>query len=317
MGRLIGSIDSRTVPRWCGVSNPQIAVRNSESHAAGPSVNRGVIVRWARWILVVLLCIAASNTSTPAHAHQRPLGTSVIGVDEQDAYVGTGGLLLPGSFSGSISTRRHVAACMGCTWKYTVYCDYGNDSMCAHSVVTCPLGKIRYRVWFGSTPDAVRVIGSVCWGSSHPVTREKAAKEIRGMAMDFVPVLRAQVQPAGGTLTAIPAVFRTSQPRTFKSAIWHLSGQPVQVTAAARWCWQWGDGSSSWVTSPGGTYPDLSVAHRYRSAGTYRAQVATVWTATYMVSGLGPFSVGGDVVKQMDTVEVSVRSARTLLTTWE
>ena len=282
-----------------------------------PNVNRGVVMRWAWWVCVVVFCLIAPISREPAFATTVNAGTSVIGVDEQDAYVGTGGLLLPGSFSGSTTTRRHVASCVGCTWKYTVYCAYGNDAMCAHSVVTCPLGKVRYRVWFGTSPDAVHVVGSVCWGSSHPVTRERAAKEIRSRAIDFVPTLNAQVQPRDGTVTAVPAVFQTNQPRSAKSALWHLAGQPVQVTAEAKWWWQWGDGTSAWFTKPGGLYPDTSVAHRYRAPGTYRARVDTIWSGTYTVSGLGPYAVGGDIVRQNDSVVVSVRSARTLLTGWE
>jgi len=44
---------------------------------------------------------------------------NVGGNNSISAYVGTGGLLLPDSFSGSKATKSAVADCLGCTWRYT------------------------------------------------------------------------------------------------------------------------------------------------------------------------------------------------------
>lgn len=251
-------------------------------------------------------------------SHASPVvRADVTGDNNRDAYIGTGGLLLPTSFTGGASKAQTVSACLGCTWKYSVYCSQGNADLCTHAVATCPVGQMRYRVWFGKTKTLIAVIGSVCWGTGTPATRRSLEKRIRDTAIRYVPVLQLGVQPFDGTVTAIPIIGRTGQPTSYTPPAMLIAGRRVLITAKAQWRWHWGDGTSQWKSVPGAAYPSQQITHRYRVVGTYRIAVQTVWSATYFVSGLGTYPVTGEVVTQESSLMVPVRSAQTALTPWE
>ena len=237
----------------------------------------------------------------------------VVGDNSIAAYVGTGGLLLPDSFSGSRSTKSSVADCLGCTWRYTIYCMQGANSPCKHAVTSCPRGTLRYRVWFGRTASTVAVVGSVCWGSSSPVTRREVEGRIDDYVVRYVPGLRPGFDPPGGSLTSVPVIFWTGQPTSFRPPSFSLSGHSVSITARPTWRWSWGDGTSAWKTVAGAQYPSRQITHQYRSPGNYSVGVTAVWQAQYTVSGVGTFDVSGEVLRQSRTLAVPVKSAKTVL----
>lgn len=261
-------------------------------------------------IILVIAVVLSSHASPTVRA-------GVSGDNDRDAYVGTGGLLLPTSYTGGSTRAQAVSNCLGCTWKYSVYCSQGNVDSCTHAVATCPVGQMRYRVWFGKTKMSVAVIGSVCWGTGTPVTRRSLENRIRDTAIRYVPPLKLAVQPVNGTITAIPIIGRTGQPTSFTPPAMVITGRRVIITAKPQWRWVWGDGQSQWKSVPGAPYPSQQITHHYRSVGSYRLAVQTVWSATYSVSGLGSYPVTGDVVTQDASLVVSVRSAQTALTPWE
>ena len=237
----------------------------------------------------------------------------VVGDNSIAAYVGTGGLLLPDSFSGSRSTKSSVADCLGCTWRYTIYCMQGANSPCKHAVTSCPRGSLLYRVWFGRTASTVAVVGSVCWGSSTPVTRRQVEGRIDDYVIRYVPGLRPGFDPPGGSLTSVPVIFWTGQPTSFRPPNFSLSGHSVSITARPTWRWTWGDGSSAWKSVAGAQYPSRQITHQFRSPGTYTVGVTSVWQAQYTVSGIGTFEVAGEVLRQSRTLNVPVKSAKTVL----
>lgn len=267
------------------------------------------------WAIAVVASMAVAAPALP-HATAAVAHVDVVGDDQQDSFVGTGGLVLPGRFSGTTATRAHVAGCMGCTWKYTVYCAYDSEGLCAHAVVTCPLGMVRYRVWFGREADQLTVIGSVCWGSGAPITRRSIDHAIAQRGTRYVPPLRPGFDPPGGTLVGVAVIAWAGQPAVIAPAPLRLSGMTVRLTCRGRWLWTWGDGARQWYAVPGSPYPARDVVHTYRAAGRFGASVSSRWTATYTVAGLGPFDAGGDIVRQRRAVPVDVRSSRTLLTPW-
>ena len=237
----------------------------------------------------------------------------VAGDNSAAAYVGTGGLLLPGSFSGTPGTKKKVANCDGCIWKYTIYCTQDSDTPCKHSVTLCPHGTLRYRVWFGRTPDTVETIGSVCWGATEPVTRRQVESQLDDYVIRFVPALKPGFDPPGGSLTSIPVIFWTGQPTSFKPPAFLLSGHSVSITATPTWHWVWGDGAANWKSLPGAQYPSRQITHQYRSPATYSAAVTAVWNAKYTVAGVGTFAASGEVVRQTKTLQVPIQTARTVL----
>ena len=238
---------------------------------------------------------------------------NVGGNNSISAYVGTGGLLLPDSFSGSGETKLAVSNCLGCTWRYTIYCMQGANTPCKHAVTSCPRGSLLYRVWFGRSANTVEVVGSVCWGSSTPVTREQVEDRVEDYVIRHVPALRPGYDPPGGSLTSVPVIFWTGQPTSFKPPSFYLSGHSVSITAKPTWRWTWGDGSSAWKSVAGAQYPSRQITRQYRSPGTYTVAVTTVWQATYSVSGVGTFDVTGEVLRQSRSLTVPIKSARTVL----
>ena len=247
--------------------------------------------------------------TSPSHA----ANPDVVGDNSMAAYVGTGGLLLPDSFSGSRSTKSSVADCLGCVWRYTIYCMQGANSPCKHAVTSCPRGTLRYRVWFGRSASTVSVVGSVCWGSSNPVTRRQVEGRIDDYVIRYIPGLRPGFDPPGGSLTSVPVIFWTGQPTSFRPPSFSLSGHSVSISARPTWRWTWGDGASAWKSVAGAQFPSRQITHQFRSPGTYEVGVTTVWQAQYTVSGVGTFEVAGEVLRQSRNLTVPVKSARTVL----
>jgi len=259
-------------------------------------------------IMAVAMGLVSVNVS-PATA----INPDVAGDNSASAYVGTGGLLLPDSFSGSTQTKTAVAICLGCTWRYTIYCMQGSNAPCKHAVTSCPRGSLLHRVWFGRTPNTTAVVGSVCWGSSNPVTRRQVEGQVNDYVIRYVPDLRPGFDPPGGSLTTVPVIFWTGQPSSFNPPNFSLSGHSVSITGTPTWRWTWDDGASAWKTVAGAQYPSRQITHQYRSPGSYSVGVTTVWQAKYTISGIGTFDVSGEVLRQSKTLDVPITSARTVL----
>jgi hypothetical protein len=259
-------------------------------------------------VLTVFIGLTALATS-PSHGANPDVG----GDNTMAAYIGTGGLLLPGSFSGSSTTKSAIANCLGCTWRYTIYCTQGSNTPCKHAVTSCPRGSLLYRVWFGKTASNLSVVGSVCWGSYTPITQQQLEGRVDDYVVRYIPALRPGFDPPGGTLTRVPVIFWTGQPTSFKPPSFSLSGHSVSITAKPTWRWTWGDGTSIWKSVAGAQYPSRQITHLYRSPGDYSVGVTTVWQAQYTVSGIGTFDVSGEVLRQSRTLVVPVKSAKTVL----
>lgn len=262
---------------------------------------------------LAVVVTAALGVSTLAGSPPAAANPNVGGNNSISAYVGTGGLLLPDSFSGSKATKSAVADCLGCTWRYTIYCMQGANSPCKHAVTSCPRGSLLYRVWFGRTPSTTAVVGSVCWGSSSPVTRRQVEGRVDDYVVRYIPALRPGFDPPGGSLTSVPVIFWTGQPTSFKPPSFSLSGHSVSITANPTWRWTWGDGSQVWKSVAGAQYPSRQITHQYRSPGNYNVGVTAIWQAQYTVSGVGTFDMSGEVLRQSRTLTVPVKSAKTVL----
>jgi hypothetical protein len=264
----------------------------------------------SRWVLVFAISLGlVLDAGFPSMA----ASPDVSGDNNLAAYVGTGGLLLPDSFSGSNATKSAVADCIGCIWRYTIYCMQGAGEPCKHAVTSCPRGSLLYRVWFGRTASSVAVVGSVCWGSSRPVTRRQVEGQVQDYVVRYIPALKPGYDPPGGSLTSVPVIFWTGQPATFKPPSFSLSGHQVSITAIPTWRWSWGDGVAVWKSVAGAQYPSRQITHQYRIPGDYKVGVTAVWQAKYNVSGVGTFDVTGEVLRQTKSLDVPISSALTVL----
>ena len=237
----------------------------------------------------------------------------VVGNNEVAAYIGTGGLLLPGSFSGSSETKNSVANCPECVWAYTVFCMYDTEGLCKHATESCPIGQVKYRVWFGQSQSSLSIVGSVCWGAGTPLTRTALESFLSDYVIAYVPPLKINLAPPDGSITSVPVVGWVEQPTVFNPPPFQLGGRTVWLNATAAWRWIWGDGAIEWKVVPGLAYPNKQIVHQYRDPGEYTLIVSTHWQATYTVDGIGSFAAGGDLVTQTAKQTLTILKTRGVL----
>jgi len=234
----------------------------------------------------------------------------VVGDDEADRYVGSGGLVLPGSVSDD--TRTRVASCADCRWKLTDPCATEGGA-CDSVTRGCAARRQLLRAWISR--DAGRTweeLGLVCIAPSGPVTVSDVGEEIYEEFEQALPAGRVRYQPPRGVLPYLPVVFHSGQPDGIPPIEVEVAGYQVVVTPTPRWSWDFGDGATLDVSIPGSTYPDIRVSHAYRSGGPRQVRVTTTWTATVMIDGLGPFEVRGPVTQEATTT-VRVGQARAVI----
>jgi hypothetical protein len=136
--------------------------------------------------------------------------------------------------------------------------------------------------------------------------------------LDRLPAQDPSFQPAAGALVNVPAIFAVGQPATIGEDTFDLAGMQVDVTARARWTWDFGDGTSETFTRPGGGYPNTDVTHTYTTSDDRSVVVTTTWEGTYVVDGLGPFAVDGPPVTQVSApIALPVRQAESELVSGE
>lgn len=261
------------------------------------------------------LLIAAALVLLPvAPAHATSSGADVHGDDEGDVYVGSGGLILPGSVD--MQTRQQVAACSGCSWRLTTPCvasALGNafGSGCTSVVRGCPGGRLL-RSWFRPEGSAWRETGLVCLGPGGPVTVAAVGRAAADRARRGIPGLTPAFEPPAGVVTQLPVLFTSGQAGGEQHWEWDLAGHAVTVSARPSWEWDFGDGAATRTLDPGAGYPRGGVDHVYRTAGRRIAACTTTWSAHFRVDGLGPFPVPEPLV-QRASFAVPVGEGRAVL----
>lgn len=254
--------------------------------------------------LTVLILAALAVVAVPVRAD-----VTVIGDDTQDAFVGTGSLLLPPEMASD--GRRIAADCPGCTWRSVIQCEMTTASACRGQARLCGPDGYWLRI-FLTTPDGVEInLGLGCFGSGGPVSRVTAEAQIRDRLVVQVPPLRAWRQPAGRVLPHLPVVFGVSQAEDALEETFELVGLPIELTATPRWVWDFGSASLA-TSSAGRRWPTPTIGHTYRSSGLAEARVTAIWTATYRVAGVGPLEIP-EPVTQQDAVSVPVGQGRAVL----
>jgi hypothetical protein len=241
----------------------------------------------------------------------------VHGDEERDRYVGTGGLILPGSVDHS--TRVTVAECLDCQWRLSTPCltsasghPFDSQPTCLSVTGRCPDQRQLLRAWFRHAGEAWREVGTVCIAQGGPLTVSGAAGQVRHrFVQDLAPPVASR-QPTTGVVTQLPVLFDSGQHGGTLQAGYVLAGLPVALTARSRWTWDFGDGSGVATTDPGGRFPHDAVAHAYRRAGGYDVTMTTIWSARFTVDGLGPFEVL-ESITQKAPLHVQVGEGRAVL----
>ena len=251
----------------------------------------------------------------PAVAADRT--ADVHGDDERDRYVGTGGLILPGSVD--VASRRAVAGCTDCRWRLTTPClvsalghAFDGESPCTSVVRGCPGDRQLLRAWLLEPGRPWRDVALVCIGDPGPVTVQQVGRAAVDGFVQGMPPQRPTFQPSRGVVAQVPVVFASGQPAGRQSHSFAVLGTEVELDATPSWMWEFGDGASMATGDPGGAHPHDAVAHPYRRAGEYAVTVVTRWTAIFTVDGLGPFPVS-EAVSQRDRLDLTVGEGRALL----
>lgn len=251
---------------------------------------------------VLALLVAIPISVGPARA------TDVHGDDARDRYVGTGGLVLPGTVD--TTTRRQVAECGDCDWRLSSPCVasvLGNafGDGCLSVVRGCPGGTLL-RTWFRDGPQPWRDLGLMCVGPGGPVTVATVGGAARDRVERGIPPAAPAFLPAHGVLAQLPVRFASGQRPGDRHWSMQVLGTPVSIVAHPGWDWDFGDGSRLHDSDQG------MAEHVYRRSDVFSVACTTTWAATYTVDGLGPFPVP-EPVTQVWRGSVDVGEGRAIL----
>lgn len=270
------------MPRRVPGSYPQTVAKAFRRRAWIPIVRD----MWMLIALAITLLFAAS----PSHA------VSVIGDDDRDRYVGSGGLILPGAFSRD--TRESVARCVDCRWRLRDPCA-DHDETCRFTPLPCPDDhRVLETLWSRDAGATWQSLGLWCVGPQGPRTVGSVGSRVVEELAEELPPGRPSVQPPRGIVAQLPTIWHAQQPPLDAPMVMNLVGHRVEITATPRWSWDFGDGGRLETSQEGSRYPDFTVSHTYRKAGRYTVTCTTTWEATFTVDGLGPFPVAEPITQE-------------------
>lgn len=257
-------------------------------------------------VVGALMLLAAQSQPASAAAEWHSDGRS---------WSGTGSVLVPGA--GHVSAHGGgQGGCDGCRWLVLPACGGPVGIFCGAvaNAICGPRANWFDTLFAASQREELAVVATSCIGpDQRPVSRAELDREVNQHVQAHAPRLVPRSQPAGHPLTQLPTIFATGQPRTFAQTD-SILGFELRLVARARWHWRWGDGSTSDTREPGGSWPNMSLAHTYRQAGSMRATVTTSWDARYSVGGGDLLEVSGRPVSQTAQISLRVTQARAVLT---
>lgn len=268
-------------------------------------------------VLLGLQPLLADPSAAASHTGRTAVvdGVDVVGDDRGDRFVGSGGLILPGTVGDD--TRRRVATCAGCRWRLSDPCvaavDAGAHAACMSVTRGCARSAQLLRVWISDDAGATwRDLGLICLPPGGPVTVEQVGSTVAEEFERAVPASGLVHQPHRGVLPTLPVVFHSTQPSALPPTEHVINGVEVMLYPRPTWTWDFGDGSAMTTSIPGSSYPDLTVSHAYARGGNKTVQVTTTWNATYTINGIGPFRVSSPVIQTASTT-LAVGQARAVL----
>lgn len=256
--------------------------------------------------LLVVATLLATGTASAVEVH---------GDDAGDRYVGTGGLVLPGTVD--TGTRRRVATCTDCRWRMATPCadaaDPGVEAACLSVTRGCTGGAQLLRTWFSEDGGVTwRDLGLFCIPPSGPVRVADVERVMQDGFEELLPSGSITAQPPAGVLPYLPVIFDSGQPATLPPSRHRVGGLDVVLVPRATWHWDFGDGAALVTDRPGSRYPDTAVSHTYRAAGLHLVRLTTVWEASFVIEDLGPFTVRETVVQHAQA-PIRVGQARAVL----
>lgn len=308
------SVTGANWPFWSRIRRLPLTQSQSVPNDLRPSVsNRAWLTLVLLALLPVLLVAALGLTSASPAQAQVPANPNWG--SSSGGWSGSGSVYLPGGTHVGSSQSSGSSQCQGCTWKVIPICldDILDPCEPVAPFAWCATGEVRYMIMFGQGGAAPTSQGTQCIGSgSRPVSSVEVDDQVQDRVKQLAPALSFDYQPTARVVTQLPAIFRLSQPNEVSRSD-SIAGLSVRMRAQVSRVWQWGDGASRRTTETGGKWPDTSLSHTYRTAGTKRVRVSANWTAEYSVAGGRWVEVTGDPVQQSASRSLRVREARAQL----
>ncbi len=165
----------------------------------------------------------------------------------------------------------------------------------------------------GSALDGIAAVTvDPATGPSAAAIAASAATEFRRLPLASGGIV---IQPARGwTLVNVDTIVLTDPaPQTVDTTI---LGIPVTVRATpTRYAWSFGDGTPALVTTePGAVWPNPTVTHAYRTAGTRTITLTTQWAGEFRVAGSAAWQpIAGVATTTESAPPLEVRTATNTL----
>jgi len=121
----------------------------------------------------------------------------------------------------------------------------------------------------------------------------------------LLPGSKILYQPANDAITGVPVYLWSDTNAVFQVATMIL-GIAVSVEMNPSFLWEFGDGAKFTTNEAGGPYPDATITHTYKRAGTYTINLTISWAGSWAAQGaVLPVSGGAIVQNASATIQVS------------
>lgn len=127
----------------------------------------------------------------------------------------------------------------------------------------------------------------------------------------LIPTGNIAHEPAANAVVNIPLIYWCDLPAIFSAKV-AIIGEVVDVTMRPSFLWSFGDGSFYATTTPGAAYPNQSITHAYRRAGTYAVMLLATWGGTWSNNGVARAITGE--IRKTSVMTVNIANAPTRLT---
>ena len=140
-----------------------------------------------------------------------------------------------------------------------------------------------------------------------------AALSLSDQITRLLPGSKILYQPSNGALTDVPVYFWSDTNSVF-SVVTTILGVGVNVLMNPSFVWNFGDGSTLTTSSAGSPYPDSTITHTYKSAGSYTVNLAISWAGSWAAQGAAMVPILGGAIVQSASATIQVSPAPTNFT---
>lgn len=123
-----------------------------------------------------------------------------------------------------------------------------------------------------------------------------AAVSLSDRLTQLLPQRHIFYSPKSNAVVQVPMLFYTDATTSFSTTS-QILGINVGVNLTPLFTWNFGDGTIYTTTSPGSPYPDSTISHTYKTAGTYKTTLTISWGGTWTAENNTYQVLGGNIVQ--------------------